>query len=386
MNEGAKMEKVQALIEKIKADLQDGKSDEEIAQSLLPLFGKDPEFDSEMVEHLAAIPHVKVAHLLPRMLQASDNKKVRKNIKRALYRLRSKGIAIVEVPPQKEGSILRPLEAEPPKGFGGGFDFMGQRFLLLVIPHTGRGWRVMQGVTSDTKGLIDFSGQEMTRKGFKAFFEEIQGESPFPLVEMEPSYVGFLFAQAYQLTLEKKGTPPHDYLSLKSEIEGIKKEYDNPLIYLYLQAGELAGDERVLKRGGDLLKADLFYSWRIVDEEIRPYADAVWEAEESKILLNQAQKEVRFQGVYQKALSELFSGERRLLYKQRLEEMAYILFKLRREEEARVSLAVALDLEKPLNLIQPNPFLFQLVIKSIFTLLAEAYEKKVKEPSLIVKP
>jgi hypothetical protein len=320
------------------------------------------------------------------MLQVSDKKKVQKIIRRTLYRLKNKGIGIEEVSPKKGESILRPLQPEPPKGFGGGFDFVGQRFLLLVIPHTGRGWKVMQGVTSDTKGLIEFSGEEMARKGFKAFFEEIQGKSSFPLVEMEPSYVGFLFAQAYQLTLEKKGTLPQDFLSLKSEIEGIKKEYDKPLIYLYLQAKELAEDDRVLRKGGDLLKADLFYSWRIEEDPIRPYADEVWEAEESKIVLNQAQKEVRFQGIYQKALSELFSGERRLFYKRRLEEMAYLLFKLGREEEARVSLAVTLDLEKPLNLIQPNPFLFQLVIKSIFALLAEAYEKKVKEPSLIVKP
>jgi hypothetical protein len=85
-------------------------------------------------------------------------------------------------------------------------------------------------------------------------------------------------------------------------------------------------------------------------------------------------------------LSELFTRERRFLYQRRLEEMAYALFKLGRQEEARVALAVAIDLEKPVNPIQPNPFLFQLVIKSIFTLLAEAYEKKVKEPSLIVKP
>jgi hypothetical protein len=380
------MEKVQAFIEKIKADLQDGKSDEEMTQSLLPLFGKDPEFDGQVAEHLATIPHVKVAVLLQRMLQVSDKKKVQKIIKRALYRLRNRGIAIEDVRPKREESILRPLQAEPPKGFGGGFDFMGQRFLLLVIPHTGRGWRVMQGVTSDTKGLVEFSGEEMTRKGFKAFFEEIQGKSSFPLVEMEPSYVGFLFAQAYQLTLEKEGTVPQDFLSSKSEVEGIKKEYEKPLIYLYLQPEELTGDERVLRRGGDLLKADLFQSWRIEEDQIRPYADEVWEAEESKIVLNQAQKEVRFQGIYQKALSELFSGEKRNLYKRRLEEMAYLLFKLGKEEEARVSLAAALDLEKPLNLIQPNPFLFQLVIKSIFTLLAEAYEKKVKEPSLIVKP
>jgi len=380
------MEDVQTLIENVKADIRDGKSDEEIFQSLSPLFGGNPEMDGQVLESLTTIPHVKVARLLQRMFEVSKDKKVRKMIKRSLYRLKSKGIALDEIRPDKEGSILRPLQTEPPKGFGGGFDFVGQRFLLLVIPHTGRGWTVMQGVISDTEGLIDFSGDEMTRKGFRTFFEEIQGKSPFPLVEMEPSYVGFLFDRAYRLTLERKESPPQDYLRLKAETERIRKGYERPLIYSYLQVDEVVADDRFLRRGGDLLKDDLFNGWRIEEDQTRPYADEVWEAEESKIVLNQTQKEARFQGIYQKALSDLFAGERRLLYQRRLEEMAYVLFKLGREEEAKASLAVAIDLEKPVNPIQPNPFLFQLVVKSIFTLLAEAYEKKVKEPSLIVKP
>jgi hypothetical protein len=203
---------------------------------------------------------------------------------------------------------------------------------------------------------------------------------------MEPSYVAFLYAQAYRLNLHRKGTPPQDYLRAKSEIDSIKKDYAKPLIYSYLQANGIAGDDRLSRRGGDLLKADLFSSWRIEEEQIRPYANEVWEAEESKIVLHPAQKEVRFQGIYQKALAELFPGEGKFLYQRRLEEMAYILLKLGREEEAKISLSVAMDLEKPLNPIQPNPFLFQLVIVSIFSLLKEAYEKKSKDVSLIVKP
>jgi hypothetical protein len=226
----------------------------------------------------------------------------------------------------------------------------------------------------------------MTRKGFRSLFEEVQEKNPFPIVEMEPSYVAFLFTQAHQLSLEKKGISPQDYLHAKSEAESIKKDYAKPLIYSTLQADEIAGDDRMLGKGGDLLKADVFYSWRIEEEQIRSYADEIWEAEESKIVLNPAQKEIRFQGIYQKVLTELFSGERKFLYQRRLEEMAYVLLKLGREEEAKISLSVAMDLQKPLNPIQPNPFLFQLVTKSIFSLLAEAYEKKVKEPSLIVKP
>jgi len=158
------------------------------------------------------------------------------------------------------------------------------------------------------------------------------------------------------------------------------------LVYSYLQYDEIAGDDQMLKKGGDLLKADIFYSWRIEENLIRPFAEEIWDAEESKIVLNPTQKEARFQGIYQKALIGLFSGERKILYRRRLEEMAYVLFKLGREEEAKISLSVAMDLEKPLNPIQPNPFLFQLVIKSIFNLLAESYKKKSKELSLIVKP
>ncbi len=380
------MEDIQTIVEKVKMDLQAGKSDEEIFQTTLYFFGRDPEIDRHVIESLAAIPQVKIANILRLMLRVSKEKKVQKIIKRSLYRLKSRGINAEEVLHEKKSSILRPFQMESPKGFGGGFDFLGKRFLLLVIPHRGRGWRVAHGVISDTQGLIDFLEEEMTRKGFKGFFEEVQEKSPFPLVEMDASYVGLLFFQAYHLTLEKKRALPQDYLRLKNEIEDIKKDDGKPLIYSFLQADEIAGDDRILRRGGELLKADVISSWRIEEDQIRPFAGEVWEAEESKIVLSQPQKEARFQGIYQKALSELFTSEERFLYQRRLEEMAYIFFKLGREEEAKVSLAVAIDLAKPASPLQPNPFLFQLVIKSIFTFLKEAYEKKAKEPSLIVKP
>ena len=380
------MEEIRTIVEQVKSGLQEGKSEEEIFQSLSYSIGKDPEIAGQIAEQLATLPHEKVANILYRMLKVSSEKKVQKIIKRSLYRLKSNGIDIEKVLTVKESPVFKPLQVEPPKGFGGGFDLLGQRFLMLVIPHTARGWTVMQGVISDTLGWIDFSGMEMTRKGFRGFFEEIQKGSPFPLVEMEASYVGFLFIQTYQLTLRKDKSPPQDYLRLKSEIEGIKKGYEKSLIYSYIQEDEIEGDDRILGRGGELLHIDHFTHWRIGEEEIKPYADEVWGAEESKIILNQAQKEARFQEIYQRALSELFPEERKFLYQRRMEEMAYLLLKLGREEEARISLAVALDLKKPPNLIQPNPFLFQLVIKSILTVLSEAYERKKKELSLIVKP
>ncbi len=380
------MEEIQSLIEKVKSDLKEERPEGEIVQALLPVIKNRPEIAGQMIDGLANISHLQIARVLHRLLEISGDKKIRKVIKRSLYRLKSKGITVEEVLTEKEGPIFRALKAEPPRGFGGPFDFLGQRFLMLIVPHIGRGLTVMQGIVSDTEGLIDFSGGEMARKRFRVFFEEVQKGGPFPLVEMESSYVGFLFVEAYRLIFERGKSPPQDYLRLKGEIESIKKEDGRPLIYSHIREDEIEADDLILRRGSDLLKADFFNTWKIGEEEIRPYADEVWEAEESKLVLNQAQKEVRFQEIYQRALSDLFPEERRSLYRGRMEEMAYYLFKSGKEEEAKVSLAVAIDLKKPPNLIQPNPFLFQLVVKSIFTLLSEAYEKKTKEPSFIVKP
>jgi hypothetical protein len=380
------MENIETLVGRIKSDMAGGKTDEEIFHYLLPWLEKDPQAGGELAESLVTLPDPLSGRLLHRMLGATQDKKVRKMIKRSLYRLKSKGIVVEEVLSGQEHSILRPLQGEAREGFGSGIDFLGYRVLWLILPHPGRGLGVMHGVVSDREGIVDFSQEEMGRKGFRTFFKDVKEKNPFPIVEMEPSYVAYLFAQAYRLNLEKKGASSQTYLQAKSEIERIKKDYTKPLVYSYLQADDIAGDDSLLRRGADLLKADVFSSWRIEEEQILPYAEEIREAEESKIFLNPGQKEMRFQGIYQKALMELFSGERRSLYQRRLEEMAYVLFKLGKGEEAKLSLSVAMDLEKPLNPIQPNPFLLQLVAQSIFGLLTEAKEKKAKEVSLIVKP
>ncbi len=380
------MEDIETLIGQIRTDLAGGKSEEEIFRPLRLFLEKDSEAAARLAERLVTIPDQRTGQLLHRMFEITQDKKVRKVIKRSLYRLKGKGIAVEEILSDKEKPILRPVQAEPKEGLASGVDPHGHRLLWLIIPHPGRGLTVMHGIISDQEGIIDFSRDEMTRKEFRSFFEEIQEKNPFPFVEMEPSYVAFLFTQAYQLNLVKKGSPPQNYLPAKSEIESVKKDYAKPLVYAHLQAEEVAGDDWMLKKGADLLKMDAYSSWKIEEEQIRPYADEVWEAEESKIVLNQAQKEARFQTIYLKALTDLFPEEKKSLFQRRLEEMAYVLLKLGKNEEAKISLAVAVDLGKPLNPIQPNPFLFQLVIKSIFSLLAEAYEKKSKELSLIAKP
>jgi hypothetical protein len=380
------MDEVERIIERLRSDIDTGRPTEEIFQDLLPHLGKGRELATSVAESLATIPHVEAAKLLQRMWEVSEEKAFRKAIKRSLYRLKSKGISAGEGSVDRGRPILHPLQTDSPKGFGGGIDPLGQRLLLLAIPHPGRGWALLEGGVSDTKGLVSFSGGEVGRKGLKTFLKEVQkGDSP-PMVEMEASYVAFLFVEAYRQTLQQGGTSPQAYLGFKTEIENLKKEYGRPLIYSSLRVDEVTEGDQFLRRAGELLKVDLLAGWRIDEDLIRPYAEALQGAETSKIVLTQIQKEARFQEIYQKALSELFSGDRRKVYKRRLEEMAYVLLKRGKEEEAKICLSVAVDLERPFTPFQPNPFLFQLVARSISILLAEDRERKGQEPSLIIQP
>ena len=90
--------------------------------------------------------------------------------------------------------------------------------------------------------------------------------------------------------------------------------------------------------------------------------------------------------IYQQAVHDLFDGPRRLLYRRRFEEMAYILWKKGQENETRVALAAAAGMDKESGILAPHPFLIELVKRSLSSLLEEEKEEKGQEPGFIIKP
>ncbi len=379
------LEKILSILEKVKTDIQEGKTVEEIFPILSSL-GEDIGAVKEIAERLSTLSDTKTSQLLQRMFEVYSDKGVRKIIKRSLYRLKSKGVKVEERFFDKKGSILKPLQMEPPLGFGGGIDSFGDRYLILFLHRPGRGWRVFQGVIHEREGLVEFFSTEMTKKEMSSFLDEVRNNSPTPIVEMEASYVAFLLDEAYRLALARGRDIPQEYPPIKGEIEKVKKQYEKPLIYSLIKEEEIEGNEFLLERSKSLFNIDLFSQWRLDEEEIKPYAEEIREADQSRIILTPSQKEARLQEIFSKALTHLFSEDKRSIYQRRMEEMAYLLYRMGKEEEAKLSFSVAIDLKKNPNLFRPNPFLYQLVTRSIFALLSEAEERSLKEPFFIIKP
>src|SRR4030043_2242956 len=140
------MEDTQALIEQVKTDISSGKSEEEIFQYLLPQLGKNPQTSGRLAELMGNIPDRLTGRLLHRMFEITQDKKVRKIIKRSLYRLKSKGVVVEEISSDEVKPVLRPFQEGAKEGFASGIDFLGHRLLWLLIPRPGGGVTGNQGI------------------------------------------------------------------------------------------------------------------------------------------------------------------------------------------------------------------------------------------------
>ncbi len=382
------LQAIQTIIDRISLYQRQEEDPQRSLEFISQFLGKSDELDVAIAEGLARIPSRATAMILMEMKASCRTKPLLKAIKKSLYRLKQKGLSIEDRDERERSTpVIRPLPSGQPQGFMSGIDYLGNRLIILALPRIPRGLQTLEALVSDIEGLLNFHRDEMTKKAFHTFLRNLREKVKFPIVEIPPAYARFLLEEAYSLTEKMEKTPPQDFLTAKRGISDIENGITGPLIYQLLDQDEIKGNDRFLADSKNLLAMEGIINWVLEPEDVEPYVRAVREAEESRIALNPTQKEEWLQGIYLRALGELFPGERRLLYKRRLEEMAYILFKLDRSDEAKRCLAAALDLEKEINSLNPNPFLLQLVITSIYSVMAAERERKAeKEPSLIMRP
>ncbi|NIO03217.1 MAG: hypothetical protein GTN74_01005 [Proteobacteria bacterium] len=379
---------VQTIVQEIKDGETKGEPLKISLQKIESEIGPSAEKGMAVVTALGSIPTERTARLLQGLSRSVSEKSVLKAIKRSLYRIEQRGIPVEASEKETlEPSILRPAVEEQSRGFISAVDSEGSQIVFLTVSRRPKGLYLLQGIVSDTKGLIEFNRVETTKRGFKDFYQSIKTPEQLPIVEVDVGYCRFRLEEAAELTGQRGGSPPSAYLSSKRDIEKIER-VETPPVFLLLDEKEVQRDTSLLGGTADLFQNEPFSSWFLPAEEVQTYAKLIQEAEESRLVLNPAQKEQRLQETYRKALIELFTEEKRLLYRRRLEEMAYVLLKEGYKDRAKAALAASIDLRsapKALDL-QPNPFLLNLVIRSIYALVARDMEKKKADPSLVVKP
>jgi hypothetical protein len=271
------------------------------------------------------------------------------------------------------------------EGYISSVDGAGARLVWLARPQTGGGLQLLQGMVSDRTGLERASGALIKRKELRERAQAIKESHGIQMIAVPWEYADQLLYESYEKAKSLGlGTTEH-FASLRSAFNPLKPKPAPHPIHSRLNA-EAARSDAWRERSRRLLDEPEFRFWIVDEDWMKPYLERVEQAHESRLVLNEAQKEERVSAIVRDAAREIFAGETGRTFARRMEDMALYLFETGREEPARLALAVALQLAEGEPGMLDISFLTGLVQKSLAFYLGQAKKKAAEETSLIVKP
>lgn len=327
--------------------------------SLKEKIGNDPKSLEAFLEGILKEPSEEDVNLLKELRDVyKDHKGCLKVIKRAIFKLRQKGIAFEEEE-EKSVSILRPVKLPEPKGYLGLWDLSGRLFLALE-KETPRGLVGFSGYGSFEEGLLDFFGSPVAKKNWRKFLENqmVSGLRP---KEVPASYAKKLFE-------ELNGIKSHEeFKKQASQFESIPSYEGKPLIFQYLSSEALTNPKE--EKLFEILPH--FGLWVFEEEELKPYLEELKSAQESPLVLTKVQKSQRIDGIVEKAIQTLFPERKRHALRRSLEEVALVLLLNDKREEAENALLLAERLKEEPSPLRPDPFLRKLFLLGLQALSSE---------------
>jgi hypothetical protein len=318
------------------------------------------------------LEHPNTVTILAGIREAFDQKSVQKEIKRALFKLERKGVRIPEADqPEKTPFEIQKTESAEPNIYVGPIDGSGGRVLFMALPRVPKGYDIGMGLVNDEEGFLEFVSGTYSKKQMKEvktlFFEKVS-----PLVETSLSHAATILEGIHGQAGSGRTDATNNYLQLRPLILNKTSLLERPAIYDFISSEDPDSltDSRIKK----LLNHKILETWVVPPEEIRPLMEEIQKTEESPIFISQTQKFDRVNEIIEKALDKLYPESKRALLKNRLEETAYVFFKLEDEEYARLSLAAARSIEKKDSILGVNPFLKALLQRTL-----DLYFKSIKE-------
>lgn len=357
-----------------------------LVSALKERLGKGRETDLAVIFLLGRSAAHAAAELLTSLEGNVTDKEIKKEIRRSLFKLAQKGISAPRSATAAQ-AVQRPLLRLSPEieAYLSSVDGAGGRLVWLARPQAGSGIQLLQGMVSDREGLLQFGGTVMRRKELRHMAQEIKKSHGVAMISIPWEYADRILYEGFERAKESGRIDTERFLSLRAVFNSAKpKPLPHPIYSRLGSEGLAAGAWRELSRR--LLDEPEFRPWILDEDWMKPYLEQSQEARESRLVLNQLQKEDRIAGIVRDAVRELFSGETGRIFQRRMEDMALYLLETQREELAKLALAVALKLKEGDPGMLDISFLTGWLQKSLGFYLSQAQAKAAEEPSLIVKP
>jgi hypothetical protein len=353
---------------------------EEALARLRELRGRPGVSDGAVARALGGIASAEAAAMLAAMERGATGV-LRREVRRALFRLRQRGVAAAAEPASAPTARSAMAAAGEP-GLSALFspiDADGARVVWLLKNRRGE-IACLWGLVSETEGLINVRLSQRGRRELRDERAEFERRTGVRMVEGDGRLGDFVLCEAYRRTPEDKRKQVGSFLALRAELVAAPPpaEIDHPI---YAEMASALTREP----SPELLKEPELAGWKFAADEIKSYIDEIRSIRESVLVLNRVQQEERINAVIERALDELLTGERAYRVRRHLEDTAYYLARSGRPEAAGWAAAAAARLRDGADL-RRVAFFQALVRAQLGAAFAEEREKEREEPRLIMTP
>lgn len=349
-------------------------------------WGRDEDLERALVHLVAESADEAAGAALARLVDETRSRELRREIKRALYRLEQRGRWHAEKapPPPPTSTLLGSAESEP-EAWLSPIDPTGTR-LLWMSKRVPEGVASISAITTEEYGLREIHGGQTTRKAVRQAQRDLTSRSGIPLVEAPWAHVHRLIRDAWESTADRTrlGDVPG---TLRLLVPGPPEHVAHP-VEAYLDRAAVAADDTALAGSAKALAEPELAAWLLPFEWVEPAMQEIRDASQSLVVTSPAHERERVESAFARATDGLFAEQvRRDRFASRLEETAYLLAKRGALEPAQGALAAALAArtERPIAEI---PLLAELARRSLGFAL-EASERRAQEEarsSLVVTP
>ena len=173
---------------------------------------KEPLWEEVLVP-LAETPHKGAAALIRNGYRRTDDKPLRKKMKKLNHKRRARGMPTFPLEGDEDRRVIwAPPTPVRPTGLLSITDSPDSRMVWVLRQNIRRGMLVFTGWLHDRQGMRNFLALELSRTEAEKYRESVLQNPDLPVVEADPGYCAYLLDEAY-----KRGAP----------VEGAAEAYRN---------------------------------------------------------------------------------------------------------------------------------------------------------------
>jgi hypothetical protein len=331
-------------------------------------------------EALAELGNTHVASVLQALDAEMPERAHRKLLRRALHRLRERGISVAALAPLTPAPRARP---EPEReAWLSAVDGTGTRLVWVATAGPGGGWLLVAAELNEPAGLTDLRVSDVPRKQLRAARQHLR-ERGIALVSVPFAVADALLVEGQ----ERRGhvERPLDYLRVRPRLTTAAPSAPDEPRSPHVAAPEDDEREAYVATSASLLAEPELALWWPHPSEAAPFLRELDALADSPIVLSPTQQEGRLAATLARAADAFYP---RPIVARRLRATAYVFAETARLAAARTALAVADALDRDATGRRDIPVLTALTHQGLGRLAAAhtAERQRERQGALVVTP